>query len=89
MPLWCASWRNLIPSPTSSPGLLQEFDLEIMDKVKLENVVADHLSRLGPKATPSKDIPIDDSFPDDKLLPISHHATPWYADMGPVLFWFM
>ena len=27
---------------------LQEFDLEIKDKVGLANVVADHLSRLGP-----------------------------------------
>jgi len=41
--------------------LLQEFDLEIKDKARLANVVADHLSRLGYKATPSEELPIDDS----------------------------
>jgi len=45
--------------------LLQEFDLEMKDKVGLANVVADHLSRLGPEATPREELPIDDSFPDE------------------------
>jgi len=39
--------------------------LEIKDKVGLVNVVTDHLFRLGPKATPSDELPIDDSFPDE------------------------
>jgi len=41
--------------------LLQEFDLEIKDKVGLANVVANHLSRLGSEATPSEELPINDS----------------------------
>ena len=52
--------------------LLQQFDLEIKDKVGLENVIADHLSRLDPKVTPSVEIPIDDFFSDNQLLAISH-----------------
>jgi len=52
--------------------LLQQFDLEIKDKVGLENVIADHLSRLDPKVTPSEEIPIDDFFSDNQLLAISH-----------------
>jgi len=44
-------------------------------------VVADHLSRLGPGATPSEELPIDDSFPDEQLFVISQQATPWYADL--------
>jgi len=50
--------------------------LEIKDKAGMTNVVVDHLSHLGPEATPSKELPIDDSFPDEQLLPISHQATP-------------
>jgi len=61
--------------------LLQEFDLEMKDKVGLANVVADHLSRLGPEATPREELPIDDLFPDEQLLAISHQATPCYADL--------
>ena len=46
--------------------LLQEFDLEIRDKKGVENVVADHLSRV-PNA-PSDELPINDNFPDEQLL---------------------
>jgi len=45
--------------------LLQEFDLEIKDKVGLANVVTDHLSRSGSEATPSEELPIDDSISDE------------------------
>jgi len=43
----------------------------IKDKARLANVVADHLSRLGPEATPSEELPIDISFPDEQLFTIS------------------
>ena len=48
----------------------------------MANVVADHLSRLGPEATPSEELPIDDSFSNELLLAIFHEPTPWYADLG-------
>jgi len=47
----------------------------------MANVVVDHLSSLGPKATPSEELPIDDLFPDEQLLAISHQATPRYVDL--------
>ena len=58
--------------------LLQEFDVEIKDKKGTENLVADHLSRLeGTK----DDVPVNDKFPDEKLLAIEDkRATPWFAD---------
>ena len=58
--------------------LLQEFDVEIKDKKGTENLVADHLSRLeGAK----DDIPVNDEFPDEKLIVIEDkRATPWFAD---------
>ena len=36
---------------------------------------------LGLRATPSEELPIDDSFPDEQLFVISQQATPWYADL--------
>ena len=58
--------------------LLQEFDVEIKDKKGIENLVADHLSRLeGAK----DDVPVNDEFPDEKLLAIEDkRAAPWFAD---------
>jgi len=44
-------------------------------------MVTDHLSRLGPVATPNEELRIDDSLPDEQLFSISHQASPWYADL--------
>ena len=69
--------------------LLQEFDFEIKDKKGVESLVADHLSRLSQEqlGSTSKELPIDDSFPDDhifrvikELLQLSSSLVPWYAD---------
>ncbi|XP_039687886.1 uncharacterized protein [Medicago truncatula] len=59
--------------------LLQEFHLEIKDKKSVENVVADHLSRLRETSRPTL-LPLDDSFPDDQLFLLAQTDTPWYAD---------
>ena len=58
--------------------LCQEFNLTIKDKKGVENVVADHLSRLVPKSI-SHDLPIGDSFPNEQLFALIH--CPWYADI--------
>ena len=58
--------------------LCQEFNLTIKDKKGVENVVADHLSRLVSESS-SHSIPIGDSFPDEQLFAIVH--CPWYADI--------
>ena len=42
--------------------LLQEFNLQIKDKKRVENVVADHLSRLAITHN-SHVLPINDDFP--------------------------
>ena len=63
--------------------LLQEFDLQIKDKKGVENVVADHLSRLAFE-DPSSDLPIRDSFPDEQLVR-SPLKCPWYADIANYL----
>ncbi|XP_052299705.1 uncharacterized protein LOC107175370 [Citrus sinensis] len=57
--------------------LLQEFDIEILDKRGSENLVADHLSRL----TYIEDaLPWHENFPDEQLLQVGT-VTPWYADI--------
>ena len=58
--------------------LLQEFDLEIKDKKGTENLIADHLSRLE---GPSKEIQINDDFPNEQLLVIEDkELVPWFAN---------
>ncbi|CAN6576789.1 unnamed protein product [Malus baccata var. baccata] len=56
--------------------LLQEFDIEIRDKKGVENVVADHLSRMVHEEAS----PISETFPDEQLMSI-HVSEPWYADL--------
>ena len=58
--------------------LLQEFDLEIKDKKRTENLVADHLSRLEGA---SDEVQVNDDFLDEQLLAIENkRAVPWFAD---------
>ena len=49
--------------------LLQEFNLQIRDKKGVENVVADHLSRLT-IAHNTHNPPIYDEFPEESLLTV-------------------
>ena len=58
--------------------LCQEFNLTIKDKKGIENVVADHLSRLVTATTP-EGLPIGDTFPNEQLFALVH--CPWYADI--------
>ncbi|KAG7585690.1 Reverse transcriptase RNA-dependent DNA polymerase [Arabidopsis thaliana x Arabidopsis arenosa] len=75
--------------------LLQEFDMEIVDKKGIENGVADHLSRMRIE----DGIPINDSMPEEQLLAfkcykmvynkkefeeacaVKEEECPWYADL--------
>lgn len=58
--------------------LLQEFDIEIRDKKGVENVVADHLSRMTGQERADETY-INESLSDEQLLAVSN--VPWYADM--------
>nr|GEV84733.1 reverse transcriptase domain-containing protein [Tanacetum cinerariifolium] len=63
--------------------LLQEFDIIICDKKGMENLAADHLSRLE---NPHKDMlenkDINENFPLETLGKISSGSTPWFADIA-------
>ncbi|CAM8921267.1 unnamed protein product [Rhodiola kirilowii] len=59
--------------------LLQEFDIEIRDKKGVENVVADHLSRVELYDSKWFSAPIQDSFVGEYLMSAEDDA-PWYAD---------
>ena len=57
--------------------LLQEFDIQIKDKIGVENLVADHLSRIVVEQ--EEVTPLKDTFPDEHLFSVS--TLPWYADI--------
>ncbi|GKA83445.1 reverse transcriptase domain-containing protein [Tanacetum coccineum] len=63
--------------------LLQECDISICDKKRMENLAADHLSRLE---NPHKDVlenkDINENFPLETLGVISSRSTPWFADIA-------
>ena len=67
--------------------LLQEFDVEIQDKKGSENKVVDHLSRLEtPETVQKHHLQIDDTFPDEQILSLSHDETPpWFSDIANYL----
>ena len=62
--------------------LLQEFNLQIKDKKGVENVVADHLSRLT-IAHETHSPPINDEFPEESLMQLE--KAPWYAHIANFL----
>ena len=63
--------------------LFQEFDISIKDKKGVENVVANHLSRLVVNHDVEDPILIKDMFPDEHLFVIS--TLLWYADLASYL----
>ena len=60
--------------------LLQEFDLQIVDRKGADNPVADNLSRM--EDIPHDPIPVNDSFLDEQLavVKVQSHSDPWFAD---------
>ncbi|RVW28991.1 Pro-Pol polyprotein [Vitis vinifera] len=62
--------------------LLQEFNLQIKDKKGVENVVADHLSRLN-IAHDTHGLPINDDFPEESLMLVEE--VPWFAHIANYL----
>ncbi|GKA28269.1 reverse transcriptase domain-containing protein [Tanacetum coccineum] len=69
--------------------LLQEFNIEIRDKKRAENLVADHLSRLeNPHQGDLARLEMNDNFPHESLNMISlnpDNEPPWFADIANYL----
>ncbi|GJY20863.1 integrase, catalytic region, zinc finger, CCHC-type containing protein [Tanacetum coccineum] len=63
--------------------LLQEFDIEIKDRKRTENVAADHLSRIKNDET-SDDSEVDDNFPEETLMEININE-PWFTNIANYL----
>nr|KYP49928.1 Retrovirus-related Pol polyprotein from transposon 17.6 [Cajanus cajan] len=78
--------KYLLTKPDSKPRLirwillLQEFDLEIKDKIGKQNLVVDHLSRLINDEVTMKEREILEEFPDEKLLMVQER--PWFVDLA-------
>ncbi|KAJ9565234.1 hypothetical protein OSB04_001200 [Centaurea solstitialis] len=61
--------------------LLQEFDLEIVDRKGVNNQVADHLSRLEKTDQIAGNADICEVFPDERILSAKPMSVPWFADI--------
>ena len=74
--------RHLLSKKDTKPKLirwillLQEFDLEILDKKGFKNTVVDHISRI-PVEYNTK--PICDKFSDEQLFSVFSSSLPWFA----------
>ncbi|XP_048228302.1 uncharacterized protein LOC125369567 [Ricinus communis] len=85
--------RYLFSKHDSKPRLirwvhvLQEFDLEIKDKRGVENLAADHLSRLeNPQLEELNEQAIDEFFSDEHLCLMQvTNAIPWFSDYANYL----
>ncbi|GJW05260.1 reverse transcriptase domain-containing protein [Tanacetum coccineum] len=64
--------------------LLQEFDIEIKERKGIENVAADHLSRIKKEET-SDDNEVDDNFLGETLMEINTEDDPWFSDFANYL----
>ncbi|GJS04267.1 reverse transcriptase domain-containing protein [Tanacetum coccineum] len=63
---------------------IPEFDKEIKDRKGIENVAADHLSRIENDDS-SDDSEVDDNFPGETLMEINTKNEPWFADFANYL----
>nr|GEW21716.1 reverse transcriptase domain-containing protein [Tanacetum cinerariifolium] len=64
--------------------LLQEFNIKIKDRKCMDNVAADHLSRIKNDET-SDDSEVDDNFPGETLMEINTQDEPWFVDFANYL----
>lgn len=92
-----SAWKYLFAKSDAKPRLirwvllLQEFNIDIRDKKGIENVAADHLSRLeNPNLEIIDESPIFYSFPYENLslleiLNIIEDAHPWFVDIANFL----
>ncbi|GKA57736.1 reverse transcriptase domain-containing protein, partial [Tanacetum coccineum] len=72
--------------------LLQEFNIEIRDKKRAENLAADHLSRLENPQEDHVGMKINDNFPHETLNMISlnpYNEPSWFADIANYLVGFV
>ncbi|XP_070665144.1 uncharacterized protein [Malus domestica] len=84
-PDWTHLFELMCDASDYAVGAVLEFDLEILDKKRRENVVADHLLRLVNARTDEADsLPLQESFPDEQLLTVTYQV-PWYADIANCL----
>ena len=81
--------KYLMTKPDAKPRLIrwvlliQEFDVQILDKKGVENLVADHLSRLKwDESKEDKENKIRESFPNERVFHVEGFSNePWYADI--------
>ncbi|PIN02745.1 DNA-directed DNA polymerase [Handroanthus impetiginosus] len=84
--------RYLIEKKDTKPRLihwvllLQNFDLEIRDRKRTENQIADHLSRLESLAKTDEPNLINDNFSDEQLLAIVATNVPYAQQKKKFLF---
>ncbi|GJY91099.1 reverse transcriptase domain-containing protein [Tanacetum coccineum] len=83
-PNWNLPLELMCDASDFTVGAVLEFDIEIKDKKGIENVAADHLSRIDNNET-SDDSKVDDNFPRETLMEINTKDKPWLVDFANYL----
>ncbi|GJS81864.1 reverse transcriptase domain-containing protein [Tanacetum coccineum] len=78
-PNWNLPFELMCDASDFAVGAILEFDIEIKDRKGIENVAADHLSRIENNET-SDDSEVDDNFLGETLMIIDTSNEPWFAD---------
>ncbi|GJS26764.1 reverse transcriptase domain-containing protein [Tanacetum coccineum] len=77
-PNWNLPFELMCDASDFAIGAVLEFDIEIKDRKGIENVAADHLSRIENNET-SDDSEVDDNFLEETLMEININE-PWFTD---------
>ncbi|GJU60870.1 reverse transcriptase domain-containing protein [Tanacetum coccineum] len=83
-PNWNLLFELMCDASDFAVGAVLEFDIKIKDRKGIENVTANHLSRIKNDET-SDDSEVDDNFPGETLMEINTRDEPWFADFANYL----
>ncbi|GJS87930.1 reverse transcriptase domain-containing protein [Tanacetum coccineum] len=83
-PNWNLPFEFMCDASDFAVGAVLEFDIEIKDRKGIEDVAANHLSRIDNNES-SDDSEVDDNFLRETLMEINTRNEPWFTDFANYL----